>query len=278
MGLFKKAEQPPEERTCREYLAVAPPGPRTTALAASCVMQIAETPLTAHERFGELLTLHELESASQLVRHIMYQDRDLSAWIARKSIVQLKSIFGSPGMSGDFAGDFDLGFASVGVRAPGDHKTFIRQNPTAPWEDMHVNPAAALGSIVIGLLGTLAARPGERRSSASWDIYEDLYTGASGDDVEGLGYDITAWVSVLIGRLLNTQRLADTPLFGPTYRHAPAMSQPGWYPNPGKTGDIIDGDAQFQRYWDGAWTDRIRIKEGHRWTEGATSLHAPPTE
>jgi hypothetical protein len=241
-------------------------------------VQITETPLADREQFGALLTLHELEPASQLVREIMYQDRDLSAWIARKSIVQLKSIFGTQGMSGDFARDFDLGFDGVGVQAPGDHKIFIRQNPTAPLEDMRANPAAALGSIVIGLLGTLAAKPGERRSSASWGIYEDLYTGASGDDVEGLGYDITAWVSVLIGRLLNTEQLASTPLFGPSYRQAPSMPQPGWYPNPGKTGDIIEGDAQFQRYWDGAWTDRVRIRKGRHWTEATISLHASPTE
>ncbi|MFZ2112254.1 MAG: hypothetical protein WAU77_00830 [Solirubrobacteraceae bacterium] len=277
MGLFNRTVKAPEDQTSREYLASAPPGPRTTALAASCVLQIAEIPLAGRERFGEVLTVAALEPASELVRNIMIQDRDLSAWIARKSIIQLKYILGSSAMSGDFGRDFDLGWAGVGLLSSSDGPV-IHPDSGATLSDEDLGGAVGFGQVVGGLLLLFSTTPEERRSSSGWSVYEDLYTGASGEDAETLGYDITAWVSVLLARLLNTERASNIPFLGPEYRQAPPLPRPGWYPNPGKTGDITNGDAQFQRFWDGAWTDRVRIREGREWNEGSLSLHAPPKE
>jgi hypothetical protein len=280
VGFFKRTAEPQEEPTSREYLRIAPPGPRTSTLAASCVVQTRETPLSSAARFGELVTVGALEPISQLVRRIMFQDRDLSAWIARKSIVQLKSVLGSPGMSGDLAADLDAAFAGVGLQAPSGGAVHIDPDSRTGLSDADADGATGLGAAAIGLLVTLtASSAAERRASASWSVYEDLYTGASGKDVEALGYDITAWVSLVLARMLNAGRLADdAPLFGPTYRQAPVMMGPGWYPNPGKVGGIVDGDAALQRFWDGAWTDRVRIHKDRGWTLATVSLHDPPTD
>ncbi len=278
MGLFK-SQSAADDQTCRDYLAGAPPGPRTTALAASCVVQISETPLATSEQFGRLLTVAELLPASELVGKIMVQDRDLSAWIARKSVVQIKSILGSSLMSGDFARDFDTAFASVGLEAPGGGEIRVAPRAVRPpqTDELQAGGAVGLGLTFVGLLNVIVAAPGNRQTSSGWAAYEDLYTDARREDAETMGYDVTAWVSVLIGRLLNTGRISgEIPLFAEAYRRTPPMRDPGWYPNPGKTGEISDGIAQFQRFWDDGWTERVRIRDGRKWKEHLLTLHAPP--
>src|SRR4051794_34766791 len=112
----RKAPDPDDERV-RAYLSEGQSGPRTDWLAAAAVVRIAATPVAARERYGEAVGVRELAPATELVRELMIQDRDLSAWIARKSVVQLKAVIGGA-MSGDFARDFAEAFAAMGVEFP----------------------------------------------------------------------------------------------------------------------------------------------------------------
>jgi hypothetical protein len=274
VGLFNSVD----ERTSRDYLASAPPGPRTDVLASSCVIQIRDLPVASRSHFGQSINLPDLEPASQLVRHVMRQDRDLSAWVARKAIVTLKSVMGSRAMSGDIATDFPLGLAAVGLQVGPSGSVIPRPDGPGPSEQDPVS-ASGFGAIVIGLLVLLTSAPNERTTSPAWRLYEDLYTGASGDDVEDLAYDVTAWVSVLLARLFNAGHIGEgLDLFGPNYRQAPPLRQPGWYPNPANFGGIMNGDAVFQRFWEGSWTDRVRVREGGRWAYDSISLHASPID
>ena len=55
------------------------------------------------------------------------------------------------------------------------------------------------------------------------------------------------------------------------------MTEAGWYPNPFNYGDLVGGDATYQRQWDGAdWTSRIRQRNGRGWNESTHSLATPP--
>lgn len=279
MALFGRNPAPVDDDMSSAYLAMAQPGPRTTALAASCVVLARELPIAGAQRFRELLTVSALEPASRLVRDVMASDRDLSAWVARKSLVQFKSVAAGPAMRGQFADNFDLGLAAVGLAAPGAGVIAVIPGAGTGLSQLDRDGATGFGGVAIALLETIVAESAARSRTAGWSVYEDLYIGASGEDVETLAYDITAWTAVMLARLLNAGHIAgDLPLFGAAYRVAPPLNAPGWYPNPANHGGVASGVAPVQRFWDGAWSDRIRVRQGRSWTEHEASLHLVPPE
>lgn len=109
-------------------------------------------------------------------------------------------------------------------------------------------------------------------------FYTNLYTGEGGEDVEGFAYELIAWIAAVIGRLHAVGLIESPgPVFDPMYRQVPRLERAGWYPNPPKFGDTSTGDAQVQRFWDGAqWTSRIRVRQYDSWQEHEHSLHDPP--
>jgi len=264
-----------EHETSRQYLAAAPPGPRANNLASACALQIKETALAHPSRFGELATVAALTPTTEIVRSVMAQDRDLSAWIVRKSAVLMDSVF-QIGMAGNVGEKLDASLAAVGL----EFNEGVSVREEAPeLSSVDRDGATGLGTSALGLLAVVTSpasawQPDERR------FYENLFTGANGEDVEELAYTITAWVSVVLGRLLNTNRVkAGLPFFDPIYRDVPSMPRSGWFPNPAKQGDVSSGDAEFQRYWDGGqWTSRVRIRQGQNWSEHQLSLHDPPSD
>lgn len=275
MGFFTKS-RPPEELTCREYLAVALPGPRTEALAISCIQQLADAPIAAPECYGDVLTPERLADGSAVVRDTMRQDRDLSAWVARKTMMTVNQLVRGDDASLELreGGESEvlvLALAAAGISDGVSPRITREPGVTGPSPDSQqaaLNLAATALAVLRASLGT--ASPPEKA------LYEDLYTGHSGEDVEHKGYEISAWGAVLAGRLVN--RGVPVMRFAERYRSVPRMERPGWYPNPAKTGEIIGGEAQFQRFWDGsAWTDRVRILKGREWSEHTLSLHGPPT-
>jgi uncharacterized protein DUF2510 len=275
MGLLSKS-QLPEDETSRRYLAVAPPGPRTEVLAASCMHHVRETPISATEQFGEPLTMSSLAPTSDLVRNLMSHDRDLSGWIARKSMIQLNGTC-SQFMRGTVSQNFDLAFGSVGLEV--GEAVSVKASLAATWSGFDVDAATALANVAIAVLNAAVSSPADPRP-AGQDLYEDLYTGASGSDVESLGYDVIAWGSVVLARLVNADHVTpNLPILPPIYRDAPLMQGAGWYPNPGKYGGLVFGDAAIQRYWNGdQWTDRVRVRQGKRWETLSNSLHLRPAD
>lgn len=286
MGFLQRLTGPdPDEERIRAYLAGGLLGPRTEWLAWGAVARIAETPAASPEQFGTVVTVRELAPVAELVRGSMAQDRDLSAWIARKSLVNLNALLGAA-MDGGFASSFELGFAGMGLESPeGQGGVTFSAAAGADVPESDAEAARALADIVIMLMTVVAAPKDERPRLPGWGLFVDLYTGASGADVETTAYDITAWTGVLVARLLNTGRFTrDLPLLSQAMKDAatkgvPRLTVAGWYPNPPKQGEIVNGVPAFQRYWDGSgWTDRVRVRSGRDWTTGEYSLHDPPVD
>lgn len=279
MGLFSRSS-PPDAPPSRRYLRLAPPGPRTETLASACVARLRESPAASASRYGDVVTADELGSAVEVVREVMTQDRDLSAWVARKSMVQLNALLRGQGTGEDMSkggpGDNTLlALTAVGLEPAGlADSGEVALHISAPEKLAEKDRAAALGvasaalAVLFAALGSPTAR--EKR------FFVDLYTGESGTDVETKAYKITAWTAILGARLMNADVL--TARFQHDYREIPAMWCAGWYPNPYNTGGIVNGDAQLQRFWDGsAWTDRARLRQRAGWTERIMSLHDDPT-
>lgn len=274
MGLFTRT-RPPEDDACRRYLELAPPGPRTGALAASCVLRTMPHPVAAS--YGALLTPADLDAGIEIVREVLRQDRDLSAWIARKAMVQMNFALDGGVNQEDMSArglgpGLPLGLQAVGLTLDGDRIVVWEESSASE----QVDPASAIAT-ASSALAVLHAAVAPDATPAERELYQDLYTGESGRDVESLGYEIAAWASIAVARTANAGLLPQS--FDPAFRDVPAMPAAGWYPNPGKTGPIVQGEAAFQRYWDGAaWTDRARVRQGRDWTTVSLSLHAPPTD
>ena len=98
-----------------------------------------------------------------------------------------------------------------------------------------------------------------------------------------LACDMIVWAAVAKATLLNGTQfdLAQSdpafPPFNAGYRDVAALTAPTWYPNPQKVGGIVDGDAKFQRFWNGTdWTAQARLRDGGRWTEHDLPLNSAP--
>jgi Protein of unknown function (DUF2510) len=280
MGFLRNLiTEDPDDVRVRAYLAEGPPGPRTDWLAANASLRIAGTPIAQRERLGEVVTVPDLAPSSEVVRQVMAQDRDLSAWVARKAVMQLKAVL-SGAITGDLAGDFRLGFAAMGLEIPDRGQVgFLDGNSAKSLSDTQAEAAKAMGNLTIEMMKILVTPAQERPRLAGWDFYVDLYTGGSGQDVETMAYDLTAWVSVLVARLLNEGRVPPVPFLTAEFRHVPRLQEAAWYPNPAKHGEIVNGVATLQRYWDGQrWTDRVRIRDTSGWQTGSFSLHDRPSD
>lgn len=272
MPLFGSRQS--EDETSRRYLASAPPGPRTEVLTSACTQHVRELPVAAAGQFGKAVTVAGIEPASGLVRKIMYQDRDLSAFVARKIMQHLK-VIALDYMSGTLEEDIATFASAMGFVTPAEPDLVGQARDTLSAEE--VKQANALASVSFSVLRAFTMG---REAGAEYRLYVKLYTGAPDMDAEAVAYDVIAWTAIAIGRLMNRDLVRPGfPMMAPNFRNVPAMDKPGWYPNPPKLGGIVNGDAVFQRFWDGtAWTDQVRIRQGRGWTTGSVSLHDEPTD
>jgi hypothetical protein len=121
---------------------------------------------------------------------------------------------------------------------------------------------------------------GPEHSTVGAQFYVNLYTGEDGSDVEGFAYELIAWFAAVLARLGNRGLVSsEAPQFNTAFGRVPRLTRPGWYPNPPKFGDTSSGDAEVQRYWDGAqWTARARVRRGRDWQEMEHSLHSIPVD
>ena len=264
------------DETSARYLASAPPGPRTEVLTSACTQQIRELPVAAADHFGKAVTVAGIEPASGLVRRIMHQDRDLSAFIARK-IMQHFKVIASDYMSGDLAENIAAFAAAMGFTTPaGTQPELVAEAQTTLSPD-EVEQANALAMISFSVLRAFIVG---REAAAEYRLYVKLYTGDPNMDAEATAYDVIAWAAIAMGRLMNRNLIRPGfPLMTSNYRNVPIMSKSGWYPNPTKLGGIVNGDAVLQRFWDGiAWTDQVRMRQGSRWVTGSGSLHDEPID
>ena len=274
MPLFGRSREPNPEDMAPAYLRSAPPMSRADNLAIACAQQVATLDVAGPSQLGTLLTVSSLEPASQVVREAMSQDRDLSAWIARKSGVMLHAAI-TGGMNGGVSENIDTAFAAAGLQI--ESEVTVREPATAG-DSVQRDGAAGLGAACLALLQIVSATP-DRWSSHDRSFYVNLYTAEDGADVEGLAYDLVAWQSVVLGRLGHRRLInPQMPIFNAAFGRVPRLERAGWYPNPPKFGDTSSGDAQIQRYWDGQWTPRVRVRQGSGWNEITHSLHDTPQD
>jgi hypothetical protein len=283
MPFFRPKERRADDtEVSRQYLSGAPrllgrPLPRTDNLAIGCIQRVsAEGPGDKHS-LGEPLTALEMAPLNALVREVMRQDCDLSAWVARKAVIIMRTVI-DVGMAGPVNRRLDEVFGAVGLR--------VQQDVTMVDDASELVSAAGRDEAIAYGAATLALLKVAGASSKSWEpadrsFYENLYTGADGSDVASLAYDLIAWSAIVLSRLNECGKIGSMAFdyFDPSLAAVPQLTREAWYPNPAKFGDTSTGDAEFQRFWDGEnWTPRVRVRQGRSWTEREMSLHATPCD
>ena len=218
-----------DDETSRRYLASAPPGARTEVLTSACTQQIRELPVAAAGQSGKAVTAAGIEPASGLVRKIMYQDRDLSAFIARKIMVHFKAM-ALGYMPGDLEENIAAFASAMGFSTPTEPQPGLvaqARDSLSPEDEQQANALATLSFSVLRavIVGSEAG--------AEYRLYVKLYTGAPDMAAEVVAYDVIAWTAIALGRLANRNLIRPGfPMMAPNFRYVPAMEKPGWYPNP----------------------------------------------
>lgn len=276
MGFFKTETASPDDARMRAYLADAPPGCRVDWLTWAAYLQIADTPIAQADQAATVVDIEALDPAGQIVRRVVAQDIGLLGRLVRGTLVNLKVMLGQ--MSGDPAVDIPRAFAIMGVesREDGDMPVFL---PGAGGETLNAEQAAgarSVAGIAEGLLLLVLTDPRERPQLGMWAVYRELFEAALGSEREMLGHHLIAWVDILIARTLATGAARRFPFLTDEFRHVPPLTEAGWYPNPSRHGEVVDGIAPLQREWDsGYWRDGVRIRSGNDWKYGLISLRDP---
>jgi hypothetical protein len=233
----------------RDYLRRANGYLRKSALALACLNHVMALPVGDGTRFGDpIANSLGLRPASNAVRDILFQDHALAAWIARDCVVALDALLGT--MRAPLATAWETAMAAAGVH---------------PGTDIS-EPAFVLAHRVIAMF--FALKGGDRV------FYERLFAARS----PSAAYEMTAWTGAVLGRLRGAGHLPDLPWMTAEFRTVPPMLVSGWYPNPYLMGEILAGEATWQRFWNGTdWTDRIRMRGLTGWQHQTKSLsEAPP--
>jgi Protein of unknown function (DUF2510) len=206
----------------------------------------------------------------------MHQDRDLSAFIARKIVVHFKAMALSY-MAGTLEENIAAFASAMGFTTPAESRPGLSAQARSTLSPEDAKQASALATISFSVLRAVIVG---KEAGNEYRLYVKLYTGAPDMEAEVVAYDVIAWTAIALGRLANRNLIRpEFPMMTPKFRDVPAMDKPGWYPNPTKLGGIVNGDAVLQRFWDGiAWTDQVRMREGRRWAAGHDSLHDEPID
>ena len=267
MGFFDRAKT---EETSRAYLRVAPRLQRKDLLAAAAINAIAALPASRQGCGRPVATGYGLDEATAVVRSVMHQDHALYAWVARSALVSLDALLDA--MEGSWDVNLDAAMRVVGL----DPGPTIRPEERRGLSGEVQENAVGLASYALSIFWVIAQPAAESSQPRDRTIYDHLFSSTAPATRE-TAYDAVAWTAIVIGRLRNSGRLPEVAWFGAEFQRVPAMDRPGWYPNPYNRGDIVDGDATFQRIWDGNdWTDLIRNRDGSRWQEQDHSMHTPP--
>jgi hypothetical protein len=254
----------------RDYLLRANGYLRKSAIALACLNSVMTLPVADTASFGRpLADSLGLRPASDTVRDILFQDRSMATWIARDCLVTLDALLRTMRMS--LSDALATTMAAAGLR-PGP--------VIEPDQDGHLSPPVraevlALANRVIQMFFAFERTDG--RSGGDRTFYELLFA-ARTRRAAAVAYEIAAWTGAVIGRLRGAGYLPELPWMSPEFSTVPRMICPGWYPNPYLMGEILAGEASWQRYWDGIdWTDRIRLRRMTGWREETKSLfEAPP--
>lgn len=269
MGLFGR--QQAELSTSERYVQRAPAGQRKNMLAFAALNRICASPVASAARAGEpIADAFGLDQVAQLVRQVLIQDASLAAWVARDALVCLDVALEL--MGGSWSDNLEAAMGIAGL-APDPE---VRPNPTYELSADVSEAVVGLAAYALQVFWAIA-RPDDPTVQRDRTLYTRLFE--SRESTTALvAHDITAWACIIVGRLRNLGRLpSEVPWFAPSQAVVVAMDEPGWYPNPYNRSEIVNGDATFQRYWDGRdWTDRIRVRLDRRWVERVHDMYSVP--
>lgn len=260
------------ERVARDYLAVAPPGARTENLASACILQTCALEVGAAHKMGAPLPYAELAEAERLAEHLLLQDTDIAASVARKIVFNISAMASLSRTETTIGGWYDQVLGANGI-VDGTSASLEMAH------GLHDPDGTAISAANIFWMTLRAVGLGPSRAAkGEWAFYSSLYTDP---ERASLAYTVIAWGSVAVARLINSGGVdrSKEPILGDRYRFVPPMTKPGWYPHPRKAGRLPDGDAQFKCFWDGnRWTDRVRLQQSGRWVEQIVSLRSAPDQ
>jgi hypothetical protein len=255
---------------CAEYLRRSRGHLRKSVIAFACVNQVMALPAADAELFGQPIAGPlGLRPAAAVVHGILRQDRSMAAWAARDCVVLLDALLRS--MGGSRADAVDTMLAAAGLRhGPAIDPVQVAGLPFRVRAEV-LRLARRVRAMFFGL------QCADSHCGPDRAFYQRLFAARS-MSAALLAHDIAAWAGIVTGRLLHTGYLDEMPWMSPEFSSVPAMSAPGWYPNPFQMGEIVLGEASCQRFWDGAdWTDRVRVRGQQGWCECTKSMYeAPP--
>lgn len=253
-----------------DYLRRAGGHLRKSAIAFACVNRVMALPVADAGEFGRPLAASlGLQPASDVVAAVLCQDRSMAAWAARDCLVLLDTMLRTMGAS--WVDSVDTTRAAAGLR----HGPAIDPAQAAQLPHRVRAEVLRLAGRVRSMFLAFERVDGRRRGDRTF--YRRLFASRS-VSAALLSHDIAAWAGVVIGRLVHAGYLDEMPWMAREFHTVPAMYQPGWYPNPFQMGEIVLGEAGCQRLWDGTdWTDRVRVRGRHGWSELTKSMYeAPP--
>ncbi|HWA54254.1 MAG TPA: DUF2510 domain-containing protein [Solirubrobacterales bacterium] len=229
---------------------------RKNEIALHIVNRLAVGPVGAAASWGLPLEGESLVAARGTAQEALVQDRSLAGRVAR-DVALLFASFGG----------------LVGNRAPALESVGLNDAALTPG-----SAAQQAANETISVARTIEARrEGGDGSPGDVVLYDQLH-----EDRSQAGYDraleIAAWGGTVTARMYTSGRLSgDLPAFSPRWAGLGQMHEVGWYPNPINAGDTSSGEAEIERWWDGTdWTDRLRIREGRRWTEHQMPIFIAP--
>jgi Protein of unknown function (DUF2510) len=255
--------------TSMDYLRRANGYLRKSVIAFACINQVMTLPCSRAEEFGRPLAGSTgLRPAADLVRSIMFQDRSMAAWTARDCLVTLDALLCTMHPSWDDA--LDTAMSAAGL-LPGPTIDPRRLDGVKPGTRQDV---LVLANRVISVFFAFERPNGNRCGDRTF--YERLF--AANSTAGALAaYEIAAWTGTVIGRLRDAGYLDEVLWMSQEFRTVPEMTVAGWYPNPFRMGEIVGGEAGWQRFWDGSdWTERVRTRYGTGWREATTTMFQAP--
>jgi hypothetical protein len=257
-------------RVDTDYLRRANGHLRKSIIAFACVNEVMALPVAAGECFGRPLSHWlGLDAASAVVHEILWQDRSMAAWAARDCLVTLDALL--HGMDSSWGDAVETAMTAAGLRT----------GPViAPDEVDNLSPSTRddvlrLANRVLSMFFAFERSDGSGRVDRAF--YQRLFAARS-MSAALVAHDIAAWAAVVIGRLVHAGYLDEMLWMSPDFSTVPVMTAPGWHPNPFQMGEIVDGEAGWQRYWDGTdWTDQVRQRGPGGWhVLTRTMFEAPP--
>ena len=232
--------------------------------------RIVTLPDAQADRFGlPAFAGYGLDASLTVVDDVLSQDRSLTGRVAVSAVQSLRALISC--VPGDGKQAVDLAFQAIGMRdataRTADVSVADFARDTMPAEQLE---AARVEAGL--LLSALADHYTESGGTKTNGMFRRLQT-QSDPATLSIDRDFIGLVCLAIGRSHHSARVTDLPLVNPELAVLPSMSVAGWYPNPTRYGEVTpDGSCTAQRFWDGDWTDRVRVRQGRGWQQASITL------